>query len=63
MSIVKRIKKNYRIRALKKEAEKIEAELEPDPLIDNMKPPEELYRRIVQELKDKGIYHEDPPGK
>ena len=27
-----------------------------------LKVPKELYDRIVQELKDKGIYHEDDPG-
>lgn len=48
--------------ALRKEAEQIERELEEDPVIDRMKPPKELYDRIVQELKDKGIYHEDDPG-
>ncbi|BFL47718.1 hypothetical protein C3B58_21580 [Lactonifactor longoviformis] len=48
--------------ALRKEAEQIERELKEDPVIDHMKPPKELYDRIVQELKDKGIYHEDDPG-
>ena len=48
--------------ALRKEAEQIEGELKEDPVIDHMEPPKELYDRIVQELKDKGIYHEDDPG-
>lgn len=47
------------IEALREEAEQIERELEEDPFIDSMDPPKELYNRIVQELKDKGIYHED----
>lgn len=47
------------IEALREEAELIESELEEDPFIDSMDPPKELYNRIVQELKDKGIYHED----
>ena len=34
----------------------IERRLKPDK-IDNMKPPEELYRKIIEELKQKGIYH------
>ncbi|BFL46950.1 hypothetical protein [Lactonifactor longoviformis] len=37
----------------------IEKGLKPDHYIDNMTPPKELYHRIVQELKDKGIYHEN----
>ena len=37
----------------------IEKGLKPDQYIDNMAPPKELYHRIVQELKDKGIYHEN----
>jgi hypothetical protein len=36
----------------------IERRLKPDK-IDNMKPPEELYRKIIEELKQKGIYHEE----
>lgn len=36
----------------------IEQNLKPDA-IDNMPPPRELYLKIVQELKDKGIYHEN----
>lgn len=47
------------IEALREEAEQIERELKEDPFIDSMDPPKELYNRIVQELKDKGIYHED----
>ena len=47
------------IEALREEAEQIERELEEDPFIDSMDPTKELYNRIVQELKDKGIYHED----
>ena len=46
------------IEALKEEAEQIERELEEDPFIDNMDPPKKLYERIVQELKDRGIYHD-----
>lgn len=38
----------------------IEQNLKPDA-IDNMEPPRELYHKIVQELKDKGIYHENEP--
>lgn len=47
------------IEALREEAEQIERELKEDPFIDSMDPPKELYNKIVQELKDKGIYHED----
>ena len=36
----------------------IESRLKPDEA-DNRKPPEELYQRIVEELKQKGIYRED----
>lgn len=36
----------------------IEQNLKPDA-IDNMTPPRELYLKIVQELKDKGSYHEN----
>lgn len=49
------------IEALREEAEQIERELEEDPFIDAMDPPKELYNRIVQELKDKGIWKEEDP--
>lgn len=51
------------IEALREEAEHIEKELEDDPFIDSMDPPKELYERIIKELKDRGIYHEDTPVK
>lgn len=47
------------IDALREEAEQIEKGLEEDPFIDSMDPPKELYRRLIQELKDKGIYEDD----
>lgn len=44
---------------LRIEAERIENNLGDDPLVDEMDPPVALYNRIIKELKDKGIYHED----
>lgn len=46
------------IDALREEAEQIAKGLEEDPFIDSMDPPKELYRRLIQELKDKGIYED-----
>lgn len=41
------------------EGKLIERRLKTDA-IDEMKPPKELYDRIVQQLKDMGIYHDTP---
>ncbi|SHF59640.1 hypothetical protein [Lactonifactor longoviformis] len=41
------------------EGKKIERNLKHSDL-DRMEPPKELYNRIVQQLKDMGIYHNTP---
>jgi hypothetical protein len=50
-------------RELIEEGKKIEKEVEdepdPTPYVDK----DALYQKIIQELKDKGIYHEETPVK